>query len=212
MKCAITILLLAVAPLLAAENGAMTEAERTYLLEQLEQSKKGVLDSIAGLSDAQWAFKPAPNVWSIQECAEHIVLAEGFLFNTAQQTLKTPAVPRPETSNAAQDQKLVAAVKDRTAKAKAPEPLVPSGKFATPEDAARAFTEVRNKSIAYVKSTDDELRTHISKGPVGEMDAYQFLLLMAAHSVRHTEQIHAVQADPDYPKPKTTAKAESQEE
>jgi uncharacterized damage-inducible protein DinB len=212
MKCAITILLFGVAPLLAAENGAMTEAERGYLLEQLEQSKKSVLESIAGLSDGQWAFKPAPNVWSIQECAEHIVLAESFWFNAAQQALKTPGVPRPETSNLAQDQKLVAAVKDRTAKRKSPEPLVPSAKFATPDDAARAFTEVRDNSIAYVKSTDDDLRTHVSKGPAGEMDAYQFLLLMAAHSVRHTEQIHAVQADPDYPRPKATAKAESQEQ
>src|SRR6266516_3079682 len=188
LKCAVTILFFALAPPLAAENGAMTEAEQSYLVEQLEQSKKDVLTSIAGLSDAQWAFKPAPNVWSIQECAEHIVLAESYLFGAAQQALKTPAVSRPETSNAAQDQKLVAAVKDRTVKRKAPEPIVPSGKFATPEDAARAFTEVRDKSTAYVKSTDDDLRTHVSKGPAADLDAYQFLLLMAAHSVRHTEQ------------------------
>jgi uncharacterized damage-inducible protein DinB len=211
MKSAITILLFAVAPLLAAENGVMTETERAYLLEQLEQSKKGVLESIAGLSDAQWAFKPAPNVWSIQECAEHIILAESYFFDAAQQALKTSAVPRPETSNAGQDQKLVAAVKDRTTKRKAPEPLVPSARFATPDDAVRAFTQVRDKSIAYVKSTDDELRIHVSKGPAGDLDAYQFLLLMAAHSARHTEQIHSVQADPDYPKPRATAKAESQE-
>jgi uncharacterized damage-inducible protein DinB len=210
MKCAITILFFAVAPLLAAENGAMTEAERSYLIDQLERSKKGVLASIAGVSDGQWTFKPAPNVWSVQECAEHIVLAESYFFAAAQQALKTPAVARPETSNAAQDQKLVAAAKDRTAKRKAPEAIVPSGKFATSQDAVRAFTEVRDKSIAYVKSTDDELRTHIAKGPAGELDAYQFLLLMAAHSGRHTEQIHEVQADPDYPK--AIAKAESQQE
>jgi uncharacterized damage-inducible protein DinB len=212
MKHAITILSFALAPLLAAENGAMTEAERAYLLEQLEQSKKDVLTSIAGLSDAQWAFKPAPSVWSIQECAEHVVLAESYFFGAAQEALKTPAVPRPETSNAAQDQKLVATTKDRSTKRKAPEPLVPSGKFATPEDAARAFAEVRDKSISYVKSTNDDLRTHVAKAPPGDLDAYQFLLLMAAHSARHTEQIHAVQADPDYPKPKATAKAESQEQ
>jgi uncharacterized damage-inducible protein DinB len=210
MKCAITILLFAVAPILAAENGAMTQAERAYLIDQLEQSKKGVLASIAGVSDGQWTFKPAPNVWSVQECAEHIILAESYFFGAAQQALKTPAVARPETSNPAQDQKLVAATKDRTTKRKAPEPIVPSGKFATGQDAVRAFTEVRDKSIAYVKSSDEELRTHVSKGPAGDLDAYQFLLLMAAHSVRHTEQIHEVQADPDYPK--AIARAESQQE
>jgi uncharacterized damage-inducible protein DinB len=210
MKCAITILFVAVAPILAAENGAMTQAERAYLIDQLEQSKKGVLASIAGVSDGQWTFKPAPNVWSLQECAEHIVLAESYFFGAAQQALKTTAVARPEASNATQDQKLVAAAKDRTTKRKAPEPIVPSGKFATAQDAVRAFTEVRDKSIAYVKSSNDELRTHVSKGPAGDLDAYQFLLLMAAHSVRHTEQIHEVQADPDYPK--AIARAESQQE
>ena len=210
MKCAITILFFAVAPFLAAENGAITEAERSYLIDQLEQSKKGVLASIAGVSDGQWTFKPAPNVWSVQECTEHIILAENYFFNAAQQALKTPGVARPETSNAAQDQKLIAAGKDRTSKRKAPEPIVPSGKFATPQDAARAFTELRDKSIAYVKSSDDELRTHVGKGPAGDLDAYQFLLLMAAHSVRHTEQIHEVQADPDYPK--AIAKAQSEQE
>jgi uncharacterized damage-inducible protein DinB len=210
MKCAITILFVAVAPILAAENGAMTQAERAYLIDQLEQSKKGVLASIAGVTDGQWTFKPAPNVWSLQECAEHIVLAESYFFGAAQQALKTTAVARPEASNATQDQKLVAAAKDRTTKRKAPEPIVPSGKFATAQDAVRAFTEVRDKSIAYVKSSNDELRTHVSKGPAGDLDAYQFLLLMAAHSVRHCEQIHDVQADPDYPK--AIARAESQQE
>jgi len=32
------------------------------------------------------------------------------------------------------------------------------------------------------------------------MDAYDLLLLMAAHTGRHTAQIREVQASPDYPK------------
>jgi hypothetical protein len=33
------------------------------------------------------------------------------------------------------------------------------------------------------------------------MDAYQWLLLLAAHSARHTAQILEVEANPGYPKP-----------
>lgn len=183
-----------------ADGGAMNDTERAYLLEQLEQSKQAMLASIEGVSPEQWTFKPAPNVWSVQECAEHIVLAESYIFGGAQQVLKTPAVARPERSNEQVDHAIVAGVQDRSKKATAPEPLVPGRKFATPEDAAKAFAEARGKTIAYVKSTDDDLRTHVGDGPAGKMDAYQFLLLLSAHSARHTAQIREVQANPGYPK------------
>jgi len=193
------LLLCAVAPVFAAD-GSMTPAERAYLLEQLETSKKAMLASIQGLSAAQWTFKSAPEVWSVQECAEHIILAENYIFGGAQQILKTPAVDRPALSNEEVDRKIVAGVQDRSHKAKAPEAIVPSGKFATPEDAAREFTARRDKTIAYVTTTTDELRVHVRPGPAGPMDAYQFLLLLAAHSARHTAQIREVESNPGYPK------------
>jgi uncharacterized damage-inducible protein DinB len=192
------------APVFAAE-GSMTPAERTYLLEQLTTSKQAMLASIQGVSADQWAFKPAPNVWSVKECAEHIILAEDFIFGASQQILKTPAVPRPAASNEDADHKLVAGIQDRSKKATAPEPIVPSGKFATPADAAREFTARRDKTIAYVTHTDDDLRIHVAPGPAGPMDAYQFLLLLASHSARHTAQIREVQGNAGYPK---TAKGE----
>jgi hypothetical protein len=80
---------------MAAESGAMTDAERSYLVDQLVQTKKDMLASIKGLSAEQWRFKPAPNVWSVAECAEHIILAEDYLGGFAQQLLKSPAVERP---------------------------------------------------------------------------------------------------------------------
>jgi hypothetical protein len=184
-----------------AGGGAMSDTERSYLVEQLEQSRKAMLASIDGVTDAQWKYKPAANVWSVQECAEHIVLAESFIFDGSQQVLKSPAVERPEKSTSDVDHILVSRVQDRSQKATAPEPLVPGRKFATPSEAAKAFTIARDKTIAYVKSTQDDLRTHVGPGPAGPMDAYQFLLLLASHSARHTAQIREVEAGPGYPKP-----------
>jgi uncharacterized damage-inducible protein DinB len=199
MKRIVLAMLCAAAPVLAAE-GSMNPAERAYLLDQLESTKKAVLASIQGVSAAQWAFKPAPTVWSVKECAEHIILAEDFLFGTVQQILKAPAVPRPERSNEQVDHIIVERVQDRSQKATAPEPITPTGRFATPEDAAREFTARRDKTIAYAKSTDDPLRVHVAPSPAGAMDAYQFLLLLASHSARHTAQIREVQSNAGYPK------------
>ena len=184
-----------------AGGGAISDPERAYLVEQLEQSRKAMLASIDGLTEAQWTFKSAPDRWSVQECAEHIVLAEAFMFDNSQQILKSPAVERPGNSNSDVDRIIVTLVQDRSKKFTAPEPLVPSRKFATPADAAKAFVIARDKTVAYVKSTQDDLRTHVGQGPAGPMDAYQFLLLLAAHSARHTAQIREVEASPGYPKP-----------
>jgi DinB family protein len=200
MRLKATLCLLISGLLMAADSGRLTDAERTFLVDQLEQSKKNVLESIAGLTPAQWTFKAAPDRWSVQQCAEHIILAEGYIFGGSQKLLETPAVPRPEKSNSTVDHMIVTMVTDRSRKLTAPEPLVPSGKFATPEDAAKAFTEARDKSIAYAKTTDAELRVHVGPGPAGPMDAYQVLLLMASHSARHTAQIREVEADPNFPK------------
>jgi hypothetical protein len=189
------------APMFAASNGTLTDAERSYLIEQLETTKKAMLASISGLTQAQWEFKPAPAVWSVKECAEHIILAEDFIFAGSQQVLKTPVLAeRPERSNSQVDHMLVMGVQDRSKKAIAPEPITPAGKFATPEEAAREFSKRRDHSIEYAKATQDDLRLHVADGPAGPMDAYQFLLLMASHSARHTAQIREVQANAGYPK------------
>ncbi len=200
MKKGFLLSLLAIAPLLAADSGTMTDAERTYLLDQLEQSKKVLLSNIQEVTPAQWTYKPAPNVWSVQECAEHLILAEEFLMGAAQQILQTPKVDRLPNANEEADRKFVARIKDRSQKATAPEPIVPAGKYATPADAAREFTARRDKTIAYVKNTKDELRAHSGAGPAGPMDAYQFLLLLAAHTGRHTAQIVEVESGAGYPK------------
>jgi hypothetical protein len=169
-------------------------------VQQLEDSQKALISSIEKVTPAQWTFKPAPNVWSVQECAEHLILAEDFIFQNSQSLLKKPAVERPASSNAQVDRQFVARIQDRSQKATAPEPIVPAGKFGTPADAVREFNARRAKTIEYAKTTQDPLRVHADKGPIGMMDAYQSLLLLASHTVRHTSQIREVQANASYPK------------
>jgi uncharacterized protein YciI len=174
----------------------MTNEERDLLVSHLEKTKRNFLDSITGITDAKWRYKPSPEKWSVAECAEHIVLSEELLFGLSQKLLKDPFGPRPASSTLENDRKIIAAIEDRSQKAKAPEPLVPSGRFATPADANREFTRLRDSHIEYARGTKDELRTHSSASQLfGTIDAYQYLLFMSAHSARHTAQIREVRAD-----------------
>jgi DinB superfamily len=196
---------LAAASVLAAD-GAMTRAERDYLLAQLKSSKAGMVASIKGLTQAQWTFKPSPEAWSVQECAEHIILSEAYIFDASQKVLTTPTAARLASATADDDRRLVARIEDRSNKAKAPEPLVPSDKFPTPQSAIQEFTTRRDKTIAYVKTTQDPLRVHVGPSPAGgQFDSYQMLLLLSSHSVRHTSQIKEVEANSGFPKAKTKA-------
>src|SRR5215471_15770890 len=81
-----------------------------------------------------------------------------------------------------------------------PDALAPKGKFKTPDEAIAEFTARRGRHIEYARTTTDDLRAHFSPCPGGtKLDAYQFLLLTAAHSARHTAQIKEVEANPKYP-------------
>jgi len=183
-----------------AATGGMTKAERKYLLSELNSSEAALLASVKGLTPAQWKFKPSPDVWSIQECAEHLILAEDLIFDEAQKTMKTRPVARLSNANSEGDRQVVAQMEDRSKKAKAPKVIQPTGKFPTPQSAAQEFRLRRDKTIAYVKTTHDPLRIHAGDGPSGATaDVYQFLLQLAAHSTRHTAQIREVKAATGYP-------------
>jgi len=185
-----------------SDDGQLTATERADLVSDLEVTKDAFLSSIRGLTPAQWTFKSAPDRWSIEECAEHIILAEDALFADVQRMLTTPAVARLGTSSAAHDRALVAEVLDRSVKATAPAAITPRGQFATPELAAAEFLKRRDRTIAFAKSTQDALRVHVGDGPTGGTDdAYQVLLILSAHSSRHTMQIREVQASAGYPAP-----------
>jgi hypothetical protein len=182
------------------QSTGMTPEERTALLDLLNKTKQDFIQSIKGLSQAQWDFKPGPFSWSVAQTSEHIILAEGYIFSYSQQVMKAPAQERTSHTGAEEDKAVMAKVGDRSHRIMNPAAIAPKGRFQTPADAIAAFTEARDRSIEYVKATKDDLRHHLTPdGSGGQLDAYEFLMLMAGHSGRHTVQIKEVQANPKYP-------------
>lgn len=175
--------------------------EKTFLISQFENTKANLLSNIQGLSDEQMHYKTAPDRWSVSECLEHIILTEKGLFGMEQEFIKQPANPEKREDIKVTDEDLLKGISDRSQKAKAPEMFTPAGRFATTADAVNAFSLKRDSIIAYIKDTDDDLRNHVmTQTPGGAMDTYQFMLLISAHSARHTKQIEEVKADPGFPK------------
>lgn len=178
---------------------ALTQADREKAEKYLEKTRDGVVDATEGLSEAQLKFKPAPDRWSVAETLEHIALAEDFLMqNIAEKVMKAPAAPANRDVTKI-DAMVIAMIPDRSHKAQAPPQLVPTGRW-TPAETLDHFQKSRAKTIAFLQSTPD-LRAHVTDSPIGQqLDPYEWLLFIAAHSERHTKQIAEVKADPNFPK------------
>lgn len=192
------------APLLAllAWAGGLTQGDRDFAMSHLHASRKLFLDALAGLTEAQWKFKPAPDRWSIAECAEHVALTEDAIFEMVTgKILKSPPAAGPRATRA-DDEQLLHLLRDRSQRAQAPEFLRPSGKWPSKEALIEHFKQSRDRTIAFVETTQEDLRAYVAPHPVrSQMDAYQWLLLLAAHAERHTAQIEEIKADPRFPKP-----------
>ncbi len=183
----------------------VTSAELDKAVKYLEKTRAGVQAATAGLSEAQWNFKQAPDRWSIAEVTEHIAAAEDLFMNLIQgQVMNAPARTEAEDV-AALDELVLQRLVDRTRKAKAPEPLIPTQRFGSPEESLKHFLKSRAKTVQFLKSTND-LRRHAYSLPQitwlngKKLDAYQWVLYIAAHSERHTKQIIEVKEAPAYPK------------
>lgn len=179
----------------------VSPADKDRALQYLESTKKGVLEATKGLSDAQWNFKAAPDRWSVAEVMEHLAAAEDMLRGmTQEQVMKSPAVPVRDAEEIRKaDEGVLAMVPDRSHKIQAPEPLKPINRFGSPAAAQKHFVESRTTTEEYLKGATG-LRAHLGDSPMGKLDAYEFVLLIAAHSERHTKQMLEVKADPNFPK------------
>jgi hypothetical protein len=198
--------LIGVAAAVTAFATPLSDVDRGRILTELQASRKQFLDSVTGLTPAQWTYKAGPDRWSIAETAEHIVAAEGYIGELITGVLiKSPADPakaaQREANNAKIDEGVLVYLRDRSRKATAPGEITPKGIYKTPADAIEAFTAARDKTVEYVKTTQASLRDRFfSPQPGNELDGVQAFLFLAGHNERHVEQMEEVKQSPGYPK------------
>ena len=189
-------------PVFAADPH-ITPEERAKLLKYLKDSQQEFLASLEGVTDAQWRWKPAPEKWSVGETAEHIAIAEGFLFDLSTKAMSSAPDPDWETKTKGKTEFLERALLNRNRKVQAPEPLNPGGITMTRDEVIAKFKAGRAKTIQFAETTQLPLREHITAGPFPVLDplnAYHFVLYIPLHNLRHDQQIAEVKATPGYPK------------
>lgn len=181
-----------------ASAATVTDTERDKAVTYLESTRTKLLDAVNGLSNEQWNWKSSPDRWSVAECVEHIALTEQFLLANVKKTLT--ATPNPEKSVLTKDALILRAMPDRSRKATAPSEIAPKQRFPEPGPAIAEFEKARAASSDFIKTSKDDLRAHVWPHPAfGDLDEYQWLLLIAGHAERHTKQIDEVKATAGFP-------------
>src|SRR5262245_8151824 len=135
-------------PASSPAEGKLTAEERAHVVKLLRTSEEQLLKAIDGLSDAQWAFKPAPDQWSVGECVEHLLIAETRIGGRMEPMITGAPDPEWKSKTEGKTEMLERAVPDRSTKVKAPEAVQPTGKIQRAE-AVEQFKKTRAKTLAF---------------------------------------------------------------
>lgn len=186
---------------------AITPAEREQLTQYLAASCEHFLKLTRDLSAAELDYKPAPDRWSAAENIEHLTIVENIVLGRVTNALGETAAPAKCSAYEGRDDAIVQAVESRVKRYPSPELGWPTGRWSH-DELFREFEAARQRTSEFAASTNAALRSHCFPHPLfGEVDCFQWLLMIAAHCVRHTAQIEELMATPAFPRVAATATA-----
>jgi hypothetical protein len=171
------------------------DLDRQHLVAHFEMTESWLTDEVSNLSPQQLAFRPSPTSWNVLDVVEHLDLSEPGYWKIVQSALALPASKKLSTST---DLDRIWYGIDRTQRTKTVPAETPKGTFTELAPALKQFTALRATMLEYIKSSNDDWRHH--QVPDWDRDAYQFLLMISAHSQRHILQIREIKHDPNFPR------------
>jgi hypothetical protein len=138
------------------------------------------------------------------ECLEHIVRVENRIEALVDKALREgPAQPEKKLAPdelREKDGRISQGVVDRSVARQAPEAVRPDGKWAGGGDLVEEFRKTRERSREFVRGLDGDLRCHFqTHGGFGEIDCYQWLILLSLHGARHAEQMEEIRGAEGFP-------------
>jgi len=182
----------------AAPDATISEAERAELVDLLLASERELMQELEGVNERQWSFTPAADCWSIGDVVEHIVLADGVMFDIATNSL-TDQPDAQWNATLRKTEMLRRALPDRSRPVDAPGAIQPQRAMPREELLSR-FRAQRARVLQYARETDAPLKAHTAANPFfGRLNAHQWLLYIPLHHLRHNQQIVEVKASKAYP-------------
>jgi hypothetical protein len=181
---------------LPAIAGPLTQGDRQRLLAHLEMTEAWLVSEVTGLSEAQLRFRMTPESWTVMDVVEHLAIAEPQYWKNLTDSMATP-VKEGYEPQAGDDDILWYGI-DRTDRNKTGEARVPHGTYPSVKESLAAFRTLRKTMLETAKTSQEDYRGRALIG--GNMDVYQWFLMISTHSQRHILQIREIKAHTAYPK------------
>jgi hypothetical protein len=174
--------------------------ERQLVKEQLVASEARLLALVEGLTHTQWGFREDAERWSIAEIVEHLVVFEGFITDAVTNSLLGPAEPEKTALAGAKEPLVLGLAESRGTKLKAREATRPVGRWVDGAELVVEFREARARTVKFAAETECDLRAHFFPHiAFGDLDCYQWLVVLGQHTLRHCLQIEEILGDPRFP-------------
>lgn len=165
-------------------------SEKAEWIAGLRQSEARLIEAVAGLSEEAYRFREAEGRWTLLEIVEHLAVFEAFLRGAVMRVVEQPPV---DVDTSAVEESVVRLAETRADRIVSREVNVPVGRFASLEEALRAFRAERAKTIAFVEESDADFRRHVfAHVKFGQVDCRQWIVLLATHVERHLLQVEEV--------------------
>jgi hypothetical protein len=180
--------------------GMMNKDERQLVLEQLASSEARLLELVDGLTPEQWYFRETPERWSIAENIEHVIAFENFITGVIAKVMEEPAELEKKGATTGKEHLVLGLAKARNVKFSAREVVRPVGRWPDTAEMVAELRRTRARTVAFAAETQAPLRDHFfAHIAFGDLDCYQWLVVMCQHGARHALQIEEIKADPRYP-------------
>ena len=169
----------------------MSPAERTEIVDMLEQSREDFRAAVAGVSESLAKTRPEAERWSVLDCVEHVATVEEMFLKRLASGEYTESPPE----DTAKEASLAARIVDRSSRRQAPETALPKGRFASLTEGLEQFDTARGRSLQFARERAADLYTLASMHPAfGPLNGVEALIIIASHSRRHAEQIREARA------------------
>lgn len=179
----------------------MTDADR--LISDVERARAALIAAVDKLTDAQVAFKPADDKWSIVDVVEHLYLAEVSGIAKIWAALESLRAGKKWTDPLPNRGKSIEAIIAATWKAKETAPPIATphigGPLAFWLTATRSLTPVLADLGVQLRTVtlEDIVFPHFLSGP---LDGRQRLEFLRFHIERHIAQVTRIQSSTGYPR------------
>ncbi len=154
-------------------------------LDKITQANQRLLQTVEQLTEEQAQTKYANSEWSVLEIIEHCFIAELAILKVFQETSTVDNAPITNISH----EKVTAIMQNREKKIKAPEIVMPKGRFKTLAEGIAAIQRKRAEMADLVTKINWQDGATFPHPVLGNLTKADWLHFAFAHTERHLEQI-----------------------